>query len=48
MPKTITPCPYALRDTVYLSCPRIVHGFAGEPCEDCPVYKERAPETSGA
>lgn len=28
-------CPYAMRDAIYQDCPRLVHGFHGEPCDGC-------------
>jgi hypothetical protein len=36
-PHQVTPCPYAMRDTLYSTCPRDVHGYDGERCPDCPV-----------
>lgn len=41
-PRVITPCDYALRDAIYQSCPRDVHGFDGPRCLDCPVLPATA------
>lgn len=39
---SILGCPYAMHDTLYITCPRVTHGLPGEPCSpDCPDVVQR-------
>lgn len=31
----LVPCPYAAEGVMYTDCPRVVHGWAGAPCDGC-------------